>query len=293
MIPDLVGSSFRNLEVHDVDVGLRFYGGNVAEMWLSESMLDHWRVAGVQLLGYAIRTARPRNSSRAAAVAPPLQDADGREIFVDSIPAYALAHDGAVLPCPPYCADGSPRGSREVGGGQPSVVIDRIVASGNVGWLVDSDTAAVRLQGVRLEGQSGIMRNTGVPGAWPAACADETSTDCGPIADSRFADILIDVSNSYGTTSRPANDTAIQFDRPGQLHLIGGTIGSRVMTGNSSAVFDVGARFQHGGHIAAAEGTSGAKVYGLQEHNETAALRGEVSELRREVEALRQLILAK
>ena len=25
LIPDLVGSSFRNLEIHDVDVGLRFF----------------------------------------------------------------------------------------------------------------------------------------------------------------------------------------------------------------------------------------------------------------------------
>ena len=28
LIPDLVGSSFRNLEIHDVDVGLRFFVRN-------------------------------------------------------------------------------------------------------------------------------------------------------------------------------------------------------------------------------------------------------------------------
>ena len=153
LIPDLVGTSFRNLEVHDVGVGLRFYGGNVAAMWLSETMLAHWQVAGVQLLGYAIRVARPRSHAAATPRHPPLRDADGREIFIEQIPKWALEHDPAVLPCPPYCAPpDSPPGSREVGGGMPSVVLDRIVASGEVGWLVDSDGGAVRMQSVRLEG---------------------------------------------------------------------------------------------------------------------------------------------
>ena len=193
MIPDLVGSSFRNLEIHDVGVGLRFYGGNVAEMWLSDSMLAHWTIAGVQLLGYAIRVARPRSQAGTPALSPPLQDADGHEIFVESIPAWALAHDGAILPCPPYCAPpGSTPGCREVGGGQPSVVIDRVVASGHVGWLVDSDAGAVRMQSTRLEGQAGLVRNTGIPYAW--------DSHDGPIADGRFTDILIDVSNTYGGT---------------------------------------------------------------------------------------------
>ena len=53
-------------------------------------------------------------------------------IFVEQIPAYAIEHDGAILSCPPYCAAGSPRGSREVGGGQPSLVVDNIVASSQV-----------------------------------------------------------------------------------------------------------------------------------------------------------------
>ena len=40
-----------------------------------------------------------------------------------------------------------------------------------VGWLVDSDTGAVRMKSVRLEGTAGIMRNTGLPQAWQAMTA--------------------------------------------------------------------------------------------------------------------------
>jgi hypothetical protein len=170
--------------IHDVDVGLRFFGGNVAEMWVSECMLAQWRVAGIQLLGYSIRTARPRPTQAGEQpTAPPLRDADGREIFVEQLPNYTIDHDPAILSCPPYCATGSPPGSREVGGGDPSVVIDRVVASGHVGWLVDSNSGAVRMQSVRLEGEAGIMRNTGLPGAWADQCANATSTNCGPIVD--------------------------------------------------------------------------------------------------------------
>ena len=206
------------------------------------------------------------------------------------------------------------------------MVIEKVTAGSHTGWLVDSDCAAVRMQSVRLEGQAGIMRNTGVPYAWPTTCPNASSGNCGPIADGRFTDILIDVSDTCECRSstvtsayasllsppafchapsshcagnavdghaggRPANDTAISFDKPGQLHLIGGNIGSRVMLGNKSSVYQVGVRFQYGGHIAASENTSGATVYAMQSQNETAELRSEVSELRREVAALRQLVL--
>lgn len=310
LIPDLVGSSFRNLEIHDVGVGLRFYGGNVAEMWVSDSMLASWTVAGIQLRGYAIRVARSRShGGEPADEYSPLQDADGREIYLEQIPAYALEHDGAVLPCPPYCAPpGAPAGSREIGGGQPSVVIERLVASSHVGWLVDSDCGAVRMQSTRLEGQAGLMRNTGLPYAWQPVCANASSENCGPIADGRFTDILIDVSNSYGSASKPANETAISFDKPAELHLIGGSIGSNVVVGNGSVVYDVGVRWQSGGHIAQAAGTAGAKIFGMQQQPpppplSTAAgggtapapategpLRAEVAQLRADLEALRRTV---
>ena len=129
----------------------------------------------------------------------------------------------------------------------------------------------------------------GLPGAWPITCKSSLSGNCGPVADGRFTDILIDVSNTYGR--KPINDVAIEFVRPGQLHLIGGSIGSRVLVGNNTDVFDVGVRWQNGGHIATAENTSGAKIFGLQEKNETQMLRDEVAQLRKDVQMLRAMVL--
>ena len=202
----------------------------------------------------------------------------GREIFVEQLPQYALQHDPAVLPCPPYCAAGSPNGSVEIGGGAPSAVIERVVASGHVSgsWLVDSNAGAVRLQSVRLEGIAGVMRNTGVPGAWPTKCANASATNCGPIADGRFTDMLIDVSNSYGPTNKPLDDTAIscaipcvvfsccmlviqriqhiivctlyyayrfaRYVKPGELHLLGGSFGGNVVLGNGTNLYSMGVR---------------------------------------------------
>ena len=56
-------------------------GGNVAEMWVRDSQLASWKQAGIELRGYAVRTARPRNSSSAPPRVPPLLDADGHERF--------------------------------------------------------------------------------------------------------------------------------------------------------------------------------------------------------------------
>lgn len=76
LIPDLVGSSFRNLEIHDVGIGLRFFGGNVAEMWVSELMIASWSEAAIALQGYSIRIARPRATSNTTTLQNPLVDAD-------------------------------------------------------------------------------------------------------------------------------------------------------------------------------------------------------------------------
>jgi hypothetical protein len=153
--------------------------------------------------------------------------------------------------------------------GTASVSIENVVASGEVGWLVDSDVAAVRLQTVRLEGTAGLMRNTGLPEGWPIHCAvNESSGNCGPIGDGRFSDILIDVSNSYGRA--PANHTAIFFGKPDQLHLIGGTIGSRVLIGNNSTVYDVGMRFQERAGqpagIVQMPNTTGGRIFSMTPH---------------------------
>ena len=58
----------------------------MAEMWVSDSLLGHWRGAGVQLRGYAVRTARNSSTAHTTAGIPVLRDADGREIFVEMVP---------------------------------------------------------------------------------------------------------------------------------------------------------------------------------------------------------------
>ena len=68
------------------------------------------------------------------------------------------------------------------------------------------------------------------------------------------------------------------------------TIGSQVVVGNGTRVYDVGVNWAYGANIAQAEGTSNAKVYVMQERNQTAELRTEVAELRRELSELRQLV---
>ena len=125
-----------------------------------------------------------------------------------------------------------------------------------------------------------------------------------------------DCCDYSGSASKPANDTAISFDKPAELQLIGGSIGSNVVVGNGSTIVEVGVRWQSGGHIAQAAGTAGAKVLGLQQqpapplHVHAAAvedasdgafsatapahdddtLRAEVAQLRSEVEALRLMV---
>ena len=138
------------------------------------------------------------------------------------------------------------------------------------------------MQSVRLEGIAGVMRNTGVPGAWPAHCTNDSSTNCGPIADGRFTDILIDVSNSYGPDNKPQDNTAIscvpahlavvliglnvsdlnlcrftrsnmivmlwasftRYEKPGGLHLIGGSLGGNVVLGNETNLYSMGVRYE-------------------------------------------------
>lgn len=58
--------------------------------------------------------------------------------------------------------------------------------------------------------------------------------------------------------SKPVNNTAIQYEKPAPLHLIGGSIGSNVVVGNGTIIYDVGVRWQNGGHIVQGAGTTGA-----------------------------------
>lgn len=263
MLPDLVGSTFSEISVEHVRIGFLFFGANVAEMWLSQCKFNNFTAAAIKLQGYPIREARyaaqrrdrPQNDTV-------LRDSNGNEIFYEDIPAFARRD--RMLPCPPFCAaDGT---SRLVGNGGPSVVIEHIVAASHYtsAWLVDSNGPSVRLTNVRCEGETGLVRNTGYsgPGNWPAWLQPSNRTvNPEPRADDRFTDMLYDVSNSY--TPGSSQRSAIEFLKPGPLHLIGGSVGANVVLGNNSTVYDVGVRLQHGAKYTQAAGTQGAQVMGL------------------------------
>ena len=107
------------IERTDVDVGIRFFGANVAEMWVTDIWLGHWRKAGIELRGYSIRTARNESVKDTPPNMPVLLDGDGREIFVGMLPRYAVRPGGRMLPCPPYCVAASAgAGALQAGGGE-------------------------------------------------------------------------------------------------------------------------------------------------------------------------------
>jgi hypothetical protein len=264
LLPDLVGSSFRQLTIWDVRVGFRFFGANVAEMWLSDTKFNNYTEAGVQLVGYGIREARmmaARGTKPPSGSASVLADADGHEIFYEQVPKYARGQ--RFLPCPPsgtgpYCSAGAEK-RRMAGGGGPSVVVENMVASSEKGFLFDSNGPAVRVEHVRLEGCSGILRNSGLWGSDNAKA---------PQADGRFLTSLTDVSNSYSEKLTPLNRTAIVFAPPSSLFLHGCSIGADIRVGNDTTVFDIGTRLAlpdgtRSGVFKQMHGTSGARLLGM------------------------------
>ena len=194
LLPDLVATRYSQLTITDARIGMRFFGANVAGQWVQGLWVNNYTEAAIKLQGYGIREARLQQQHSAAADAatgdsshsgrpPPLTDADGDEIFYESIPPYAKKL--RMLPCPPYCSPGpASQQRRQAGGGGPSVMVaDVVSSSSNSGsWLVDSNGPALHLSHVRLEGSAGIYRNTGL---WGAA---EGSV---PTADPRFMSVLI------------------------------------------------------------------------------------------------------
>jgi hypothetical protein len=269
MLPDLVGSTFRQINIEHVRVGFLFFGANVAEMWVSECKFNNYTGAGIKLEGYPIREARYQSQrGQKSPNASVFRDANGNEIFWEAIPAYARTD--RMLPCPPFCAGDGTR--RLIGNGGPSVVIDKLVAASHypASWLVDSNGPSVRLTNVRCEGVTGLVRNTGEhgPGNWPAWLdPDNRTVNPEPRADARFSDMLYDVSNSYEPHTK---QVAVVFNKPGPLHITGGSLGANVVLGNNSAVFDIGVRFEHGAKFIQAEGTIGAQIFGLVPRDVTA-----------------------
>ena len=257
--PDLVASSFRDIVIENMHVGMRFVGANVAEQWVDNSHFNNWTVAGIQLVGHAgPRTIRSLSSSGTPAHSAVFEDADGREIFVEQIPPY-------VLTKPPTTK--GPDGTYIAGGGGPSVRITNIVASSKKnkthdapGWLIDSNGPSVRLQGVRMEGNAGLSRNTGRPlGSMPTSQ---------PIGSMRFQSILIDVNYAGNPSRLPRDGPVIQHDANDTLIVIGGSIGGSpgaVSLGTNTTAYDVGLRLLYGASFAQLPGTIGAVVHRLGE----------------------------
>ena len=108
MLPDLVASTFEEINIEHVSVGFNFFGANVAEMWLSRCKFNNFTSAGIKLVGYPIREARYRSQrGHKLPSANVFRDANGNEIFYEDIPAFARRD--RLLPCPPYCADDGER----------------------------------------------------------------------------------------------------------------------------------------------------------------------------------------
>jgi len=130
------------------------------------------------------------------------------------------------------------------------------------GWLVDSNGPSVRLQGVRMEGNAGLVRNTGRPLGSPP--------EAQPIASARFQTVLIDVNYAGNPARLIRIGPIIQHDANDTLTIVGGSIGGggsprAVSLGTNTTAYVVGLRLLYGGSFVQIPGTTGAVVHRLGE----------------------------
>ncbi len=223
--PDLVAAEFRNIQISAVREGFRFVGANVAEMWLSGIMISNYDDCGFNLVtqsGRVVRGIAERDTPTDENV---LRDADGREIFLEQIPETAIGQKLMRAEHPEV------EGSAQrpwVGGGGPTVTIYNVVAHARnpASWLVKSFHSPVRLSYLRHEGPGGILK------AWGGA------------AHGRFNDVLTDVN---AVTPGGLEGLVIDYDRPGPLYMIGGTLEGPVALGRNAVVYDMGCKFVNRG----------------------------------------------
>lgn len=223
--PDLVAGEFRNIQISAVREGFRFVGANVAEMWLSGIMITNYDDCGFNLVTHSGRVVRSLAERDTPTDENVLRDPDGREIFLEQIPETAVAQKLMRTAHPDV------EGSAErpwVGGGGPTVVIDNVVAHAKHpgSWLVKAFHAPVRLAHVRHEGPGGILRaHAGAP-------------------DGRFNDILEDVN---AVSPGGLEGWVIDYNRPGPLYLIGGTLEGPIALGSGAIVYNMGCKFANRG----------------------------------------------
>jgi hypothetical protein len=160
--PDLVGSVVERIECMGARHCFVLFGANVAEVHFRDIHVNEFFGSGWLLTGSSGHRVRTRAQATATPTVP--RDAGGEatvltnqddasEIVWEELPDYAQKACPAMLNRP----DG-PTGGAWIGGGGPTANIQNVVTSSDfcTAWLVDSNGAPLRLQGVRNEGCNGL-----------------------------------------------------------------------------------------------------------------------------------------
>ena len=224
-LPDLVDGLFQMIRVEAARIAFRVVGANVAEMWFREISIGNVEEAGFKLGGYSGRLVRSIKEKDTPTTETVLTDMDGREIFIEQIEHVTELVKQQVQTRPHPDVPGSER-RRWIGGGASSCVISNVEAHMHDprAWLIDSWYAPVRLENVRMEGCSPVLR-AGPRGA----------------LNGRFNDILIDVNSiSIGGVA----GRAIEYDRRNTLVLIGGTFEGPIGLGQDASCHALGVTFK-------------------------------------------------
>lgn len=220
--PDLVGSTFQHISVHACRIGFLLESANVAEMWFKECFVGDCEEAGFKLIGHRGRVLRRLTEKGTPTDEEVVVDAWGREIFLEQLPPVLFkqkVNNGEHADVP-----GSGR-RPWAGGGSPTCFISDLVAHMHypTAWMVDSNWAPVRLEHVRMEGCSGVLRVEGKG-----------------MQNTRFNDILIDVN---AVTTGGINGYAIEYHKGGPIYFLGGTFEGPIGLGQNAVCYSVGARF--------------------------------------------------
>ena len=207
--PDLVGSVIERVECMGARHCFVLFGANVAEIHFSVIHANQFYGSAWLYQGTSGRSVRTQKQIAAAPVVPRGADGtatvltdqdDETEIAWEQLPIYAQKNCPALLDKPE-----GPTGGARVGGGGPTANIANVVSSSVfcTAWLVDSNGAPLRIQGVRNEGCNGIYRNNATH--WPSDTR------------SRFTDMLIDVS---ATTLGGSDGNAISYHAHGPIYIM-------------------------------------------------------------------------
>ena len=220
--PDLVGSTFRQISVNACRIGIRLVGANVAEMWFKECFIGSCEEAGFKLVGHRGRVLRNLREKDEPTNEDVVKDADGREVFIEQMPPELVKQKLRESEHPDVPGSKS---RSWAGGGAPTCYMSDIVSHMHhpSAWMIDSNWAAVRLEHVRMEGCSGLLRVSGEG-----------------MINVRFNDILIDVN---AVTTGNAGGHAIEYHKGGPIYFLGGTFEGPIGLGQNTICYSLGARF--------------------------------------------------